>query len=119
VIWQKKKEISFKEKFGRVLIKENREFSCTYIIRILIKPALAAVLAKKFAPHIISLRVEVNLFVLSSDWRPRRSRGRQLGKAQKNLLFWMIYPILSSSGSQKKIGMNSFIFFFSFAQIWH
>jgi hypothetical protein len=54
-----------------MLVKENREFSCTYIIRILIKPALAAVLAKKSTPHIISLRVEVNLFVLSSEIEDR------------------------------------------------
>jgi hypothetical protein len=41
----------------------------------------------------MSLRVEVSLFVA----RPRRSRGWQLGEAQKDLL--------------KKSDMNSFIFF--------
>jgi hypothetical protein len=40
------------------------------------------------------------------DWRPTRSRDRQLGEAQKDLLLWTIYTILSSSRSQKKSDMN-------------
>jgi hypothetical protein len=42
------------------------------------------------------------------NWRPRRSWGRQLGEAQNDLVLWMIYTILSSSGSQKKILLVQF-----------
>jgi hypothetical protein len=38
------------------------------------------------------------------DWKPRRSRARQLGEAQKDLLWMILCTILSSSGLQKKIG---------------
>jgi hypothetical protein len=44
----------------------------------------------------------------------RRSRGRQLGEAQKDLLLWMTYTILSSRGHKKNRTRTNL---FSFAAV--
>jgi hypothetical protein len=53
----------------------------------------------------------VSLFVLSLETENRdESRGRQLDEAQKDLLLSVVYTILSSTTSKKKIG-HELIFF--------
>jgi hypothetical protein len=51
-------------------------------------------LACRIVDYIIKSRSE-SFCAKPRDWRPRRSRGCQLGEAQKHLLLWLIYvPIL-------------------------
>jgi hypothetical protein len=58
----------------------------------------------KIVDYVIRSRSE-SFCAAPRDWRPRQSRGRQLGEAQEDLLLWTIYEytILSSSGSSKLI----------------